>query len=91
MQDSKFLHNGSVHVISKGRHKMSNPESDILDSTSDRNARCWYLIVIVLLYVGLITSFCLNVSLLLKKTPETAAPVIILAQEQSGFHDMDGN
>jgi hypothetical protein len=33
-------------------------------------ARKWYLIVIVLLYVGLLASFSLNVSLLLRK-PQT--------------------
>ena len=35
-----------------------------------RIARKWYLIVIVLLYVGLLASFSLNVSLLLRK-PQT--------------------
>ena len=35
----------------------------------ERSRRRWYLTVIVLLYVGLVTSFCLNVSLLLKATP----------------------
>jgi len=35
-----------------------------------RVARKWYLIVIVLLYVGLLASFSLNVSLLLRK-PQT--------------------
>jgi hypothetical protein len=29
----------------------------------------WYLIVIVLLYIGLLTSFSLNVSLLLRREP----------------------
>ena len=35
----------------------------------ERSRRRWYLTVILLLYVGLVTSFCLNVSLLLKATP----------------------
>ena len=34
----------------------------------ERSRRRWYLTVILLLYVGLVTSFCLNVSLLLKAT-----------------------
>ena len=33
-------------------------------------ARRWYLVVIVMLYVGLITSFCLNITLLVR-TPDT--------------------
>ena len=35
-----------------------------------RLTRRWYLTVIVLLYVGLVTSFCLNISLLLKTYPK---------------------
>ena len=34
---------------------------------NERTTRRWYLTVIVLLYIGLITSFCLNVSLLLQE------------------------
>ena len=34
----------------------------------ERSRRRWYLTVILLLYVGLVTSFCLNISLLLKTT-----------------------
>ena len=32
-------------------------------------ARRWYLVVIVMLYVGLVTSFCLNITLLVR-TPD---------------------
>ena len=39
----------------------------------ERISRRWYLTVIVLLYVGLITSFCLNVTLLMKSYPEPSA------------------
>lgn len=39
----------------------------------DRNTRRWYLVVIVLLYVGLLTSFSLNVSLLIRKEPSSLA------------------
>ena len=35
----------------------------------EMRARRWYLIVIVMLYVGLITSFCLNITLLLRTSP----------------------
>ena len=35
----------------------------------DLRSRKWYLVVILLLYVGLITSFCLNISLLLRSYP----------------------
>ena len=34
---------------------------------NERTTRRWYLTVIVLLYIGLITSFCLNISLLLQE------------------------
>merc|ERR1719150_943667 len=34
------------------------------------SGRRWYLLVIVLLYIGLITSFCLNVTLLVRREPE---------------------
>ncbi len=36
-----------------------------------RWTRRWYLLVIVLLYVGLLASFSLNVSLLLRKQPSS--------------------
>ena len=39
-------------------------EEDLL---RQRVARKWYLVVIVLLYVGLLASFSLNVTLLLRK------------------------
>lgn len=41
-----------------------------------RGARKWYLIVIVLLYVGLLASFSLNVSLLLRKPQTRIVPDI---------------
>ena len=36
----------------------------------DKVSRKWYLLVIALLYVGLIISFCLNVALLLRRGTE---------------------
>ena len=35
-----------------------------------KQVRRWYLVVIVMLYVGLVTSFCLNIALLVR-TPDT--------------------
>ena len=39
-------------------------------NVGDIKARKWYLVVILLLYIGLITSFCLNISLLLRTYPK---------------------
>ena len=39
-------------------------------NVGDIKARKWYLVVILLLYIGLITSFCLNISLLLRTSPK---------------------
>ena len=39
-------------------------------NVGDMKARKWYLVVILLLYIGLITSFCLNISLLLRTYPK---------------------
>ena len=35
----------------------------------EKVSRRWYILVIVLLYIGLIISFCLNLTLLLRKHP----------------------
>ena len=35
----------------------------------DKLSKRWYILVIVLLYIGLIISFCLNLALLLRKHP----------------------
>jgi hypothetical protein len=52
-----------------------------------RVARKWYLIVIVLLYVGLLASFSLNVSLLLRK-PQTR---LLNNEKFPGEHRDKGN
>ena len=46
-------------------HKLSDKSSSqsLVDPV---RARKWYLVVIVMLYIGLITSFCLNITLLLR-------------------------
>ena len=45
--------------------------------------------MIVLLYIGLITSFCLNVSLLLKSYSEPSSAEISIAQHQLGLDEAD--
>ena len=39
------------------------------DLVRARVSRKWYLVVIVLLYIGLLASFSLNVTLLMRKPP----------------------
>ena len=48
-------------------------DSDNKHASPDKIARKWYLTVIVLLYVGLIASFCLNISLLIKTFPQDSS------------------
>ena len=50
-----------------------NSDAKNSDVYHDRIARKWYLTVIVLLYVGLIASFCLNISLLIKTFPQDSS------------------
>ena len=56
-------------VLSKSNLASSNTSVGSRD-LPERIARRWYLTVIVMLYIGLITSFALNVSLLLNNYPE---------------------
>ena len=70
-------------VISTGLSS-SNSSSGSKDPR-ERRVRRWYLTVIVLLYIGLITSFCLNVSLLLKNYPEPSSAEIRLSQHHLGW------
>ena len=56
---------------------------------SERRVRRWYLTVIVLLYVGLITSFCLNVSLLLKSYPEQSSAEISVSKHQLSLDESE--
>ena len=67
---------GVNRVMTNGQRTNSNSDQ------RERIARRWYLTVIVLLYLGLITSFCLNVTLLLKSNPEPSAARISLAMNQ---------
>ena len=46
----------------------------------------WYLLVIVLLYIGLITSFCLNVTLLVRREPERVVRLEEMARTGTGEH-----
>ena len=72
---------GVKRVLSNGHHTTSNSSKKSRDQRG-RIARRWYLTVIVLLYIGLVTSFCLNVTLLMKSHPEPSAPRINLAVNQ---------
>ena len=80
---------GIKYLLSNERQTNTISGSGIL-TKDERKARRWYLIVIVLLYVGLVTSFCLNVSLLLKNYPEHAASVKHLSQQHLQFDGMKG-
>ena len=66
---------GINKVLSNG-HQTNSNSSVKSRNQGERIARRWYLTVIVLLYVGLVTSFCLNVTLLMKSYPEPLAPRI---------------
>ena len=74
---------GTGHIVSKDHHFHRKASVKSLDF-QERRTRRWYLTVIVLLYVGLITSFCLNVSLLLKSYPEE---VISLSPQGFGLDE----
>ena len=74
---------GTGHIVSKEHHFHRKASVKSLDP-HERRTRRWYLTVIVLLYVGLITSFCLNVSLLLKSYPEE---VISLSPQGFGLDE----
>jgi hypothetical protein len=56
-------------MLSKSNLESSNTSEGSRD-LREKIARRWYLTVIVLLYIGLITSFALNVNLLLNSYPE---------------------
>jgi hypothetical protein len=56
-------------VLSKDHVINNNGNTNTIDQ-HERLTRRWCLTVIVLLYVGLVTSFCLNISLLLKTNPQ---------------------
>jgi len=57
--------------VQEGWSKVCSARSQELEEelVRQRVARKWYLVVIVLLYVGLLASFSLNVTLLLRKPP----------------------
>ena len=72
------------HTLGVNR-MLSNVQQTNSSSSRKRNdlqeriSRRWYLIVIVLLYAGMITSFCLNVTLLMKSYPEPSASRVSLS------------
>ena len=65
-QQHKFI---VSNVLSKDHVVRGNGYTKTVDPHV-RLTRRWYVAVIVLLYVGLVTSFCLNISLLLKTDPQ---------------------
>jgi hypothetical protein len=78
---------GVATVISKRLSESSSSAGS--KDPRERRVRQWYLTVIVLLYIGLITSFCLNVSLLLKSYPEPSSAEIRLSQHQLGLREAE--
>ena len=56
-------------------------DGDDKHASPDKIARKWYLTIIVLLYVGLIASFCLNISLLIKTFPQHSPAEINLPSQ----------
>ena len=75
-------------VIPKGHLTTRYSSASSIDQ-QERRVRRWYLTVIVLLYVGLITSFCLNVSLLLMSYPEKSSSEISVSQHQLSFDEAE--
>ena len=78
---------GFSYLVAKD---MQTTKTPVILNPSERKAGRWYLTVIVLLYVGLVTSFCLNVSLLLKIYPEPVASVLHLPQQPLKSDDLEG-
>ena len=63
------------------------PPSKVSENVhNERTTRRWYLTVIVLLYIGLITSFCLNVTLLVRREPERVVRLEEMARTGPGEH-----
>ena len=54
----------------------------------EKVSRRWYLLVIGLLYIGLIISFCLNVTLLLRRG--TVVEPLISSESRGGIDDLTG-
>lgn len=66
------LHSGSAVTVSSAASMNNvNSEAEVMRQRQ-RWTRRWYLLVIVLLYIGLLASFSLNVSLLLRKPSVTS-------------------
>ena len=69
------------HKLTMHRHQGVNSVKGF-NGEAERRARKWYLIVIVLLYLGLLTSFCLNISLLMK---DYSMPVYNMSKLNTGY------
>ncbi len=73
--DQPGVSNGSASAVTmSSAASMNNVNEAEVMRQRQRWTRRWYLLVIVLLYIGLLASFSLNVSLLLRKP--SSAPVI---------------
>ena len=66
-------HSWSISSVMSNPHQPSSNPSEEGRNLRDRIARRWYLTVIVLLYIGLFTSFALDNSLLLNTNLEPSA------------------
>ena len=66
--------NGSASAVTVSSAASMNNVNDAAEVLRQRQrwTRRWYLLVIVLLYIGLLASFSLNVSLLLRKPSVTS-------------------
>ena len=69
--------NGSASAVTVSSAASMNNVNDAAEVLRQRQrwTRRWYLLVIVLLYIGLLASFSLNVSLLLRKPSTSSASV----------------
>ena len=73
-------------VLSKDNVINNNVNTKATDP-HERLTRRWYLMVIVLLYVALVTSFCLNVNLLLKRYPQHSSSTQFAREEVSQLYE----
>ena len=81
--------NGSASAVTVSSAASMNNVNDAAEVLRQRQrwTRRWYLLVIVLLYIGLLASFSLNVSLLLRKPSTSSASVARTA----GASDSESN
>ena len=83
--------NGSASAVTVSSAASMNNVNDAAEVLRQRQrwTRRWYLLVIVLLYIGLLASFSLNVSLLLRK-PSTSSSASV-ARTAGAASDSESN